>query len=82
MMKVLNYKLDYEKFDSSSDKVQSEIYLPSIDISAGHFTDVGFRFRANYFIRADEYIPHYPEWEERFFDYRFFNNDLFDSDPE
>jgi len=42
-MKVINDKID---FDIASNHVirQSEVWLPSFKLKAGHFTDTGYRF--------------------------------------
>jgi len=45
----------------------------SMKIDAGHFTDVGYRFRFNKYEKLDHWIPFYPDSEEIFFDLKFYN---------
>ena len=84
MMKILNYKIDFEDFENTT-RVQNELYLPSIPISAGKFSDVGYRYRANIFDRYDNYLRVEGALEptrEKFYDYIFFNSDTFEVDPD
>ena len=66
MFKVINNKVDFTDFNSHSK--QSEMFLPSIDMSPGHFSDQGFRFRWNIFTGIDKWWPGYGVTTKHFFD--------------
>jgi len=44
-------------------------------LRSGSFTDLGFRFRKNYFQRFDEWQPLVESVTDYFFDYTFYSND-------
>ena len=39
-----------------------------IDLSPGHFSDTGYRFRKNHFFRDDDWYPFHIKWDEIFYD--------------
>ena len=59
---------------------QNELYAQTLPLEAGHFTDVGYRFRTNIFDHTDFVYPETPAAWKRFFDFKFFNQDTFKVD--
>ena len=49
--------------------------MPTIPMSAGTFTDSGYRFRKNSFDRNDHWIPYTSEGSHTFYDIIPFNSD-------
>ena len=53
--------------------------MPIVELSPGHFSDTGYRFRKNTFYRKDEWYP-LKETENQFYDLTIFNSDIFKVD--
>ena len=51
--------------------------MPMVDLSPGHFSDTGYRFRWNTFLRSDAWHPFEGNKEEVFYDLTQFNSDTF-----
>jgi len=56
MLKIIDNKIDFNSFEEFAIR-QTEKWMPMIDISPGHFSDTGYRFRKNIFLRDDEWYP-------------------------
>jgi len=58
--------------------------LQSVPIGAGKFSDVGYRFRANNFLKSDGWLPAdiNGNEDEVFYDYKYYNVDTFDVEEE
>jgi len=69
MIKLLQYKLEVDLYDENSLK-QNELYLQSIPLDPGLFSDVGYRFRYNSFDKVDSVTPfNLLNNKQDFFDY-------------
>ena len=79
MLYVVQYKPD---FAVKKYLRQNEMYLPSISLEPQYFSDVGYRYRINDFITADEWYIVKDTPDITFTDYAFFNVDTFNQDPE
>ena len=60
MLRAINTKIDLRDFGENPTR-QNEIYLPSLPLAAGKFSDARFRLRRNLFIRNDWYISSFIE---------------------
>ena len=49
--------MNFEEMDKEDTKRQFELYISSIHLNAGYFSDVGYRFRPNYFYKSDYWWP-------------------------
>jgi len=56
---------------------QSEIFLPIIPLRSGYYSDKGYRYRQNDFIRNDEWYPFGGVSKEHFYDMKFYNSDTY-----
>ena len=77
---MIQDKLDFSQIDSTMIIRQNEIYGHTIPIDSGKYSDVGYRFRTNNFVRKDLVYPERPETELSFYDFKFFNQDTYDVD--
>ena len=78
MFKIVNNKVDFTDYHAHTK--QSEMFLPSIPLSSGHFTDQGFRFRWNNFSGIDKWWPGYGTTTKHFFDVKQYNADTLNVD--
>lgn len=74
--KVINQKIDFLDRDEYAVR-NNEVFVPSISLEWGNYSDTGYRFRYNHFERFDSW------WAQTqtlnvFFDYIFYNSDTFD----
>ena len=49
MLKVIQYKIDFKLIGADTYTRQNEIWLDSIPMENGKYSDVGYRFRKNFF---------------------------------
>lgn len=73
--KVLNQKIDFTDRDEFAVRL-NEVFIPSVHLASGLFSDTGYRFRYNIFERYDNW------WSSTvivniFYDYMFYNSDTF-----
>ena len=54
---------------------QNEIWMPSIPLKSGIFSDAGYRFRENKFLMKDNWLPGHKSNLELFFDVLFYNSE-------
>ena len=73
-LRILNDKIDFSKFDHGAVR-QNEIWMPLLKFKPGVFSDAGYRFRENTFIKADHYIPMVGNSIQKFYDVTFFSSD-------
>ena len=71
----LNSKIDFTKFDMSAVR-QNEMWLNSIRLKAGTFSDLGYRFRENSFNKGDHWFPGLGSSFLKFYDTVYFNTDI------
>jgi len=72
--RVLNDKMDFSKWEGDHIR-QNEIWLPTIPMTPGKFTDSGYRFRENRFNNAFNVLPGGPVSRDKFYDVFFFSSD-------
>jgi len=65
--------MNFEEMEKEDTKRQFELYISSIHLNAGYFSDVGYRFRPNYFYKSDYWWPFGEDKIETFFDWIFYN---------
>jgi len=59
---------------------QNELWLKSLPLKAGTFSDVGYRMRLNEFEKSDRWFPWFaftPLVSHYFYDYVYYNTDTF-----
>ena len=66
-MKIIDNKIDFNSFDDHPIR-ETEKWMPMIDLSPGHYSDSGYRFRKNTFQRDDEWYPFATRKELEFYD--------------
>ena len=71
---VLNEKLDFSKWDNDHIR-QNEIWLPTLPMIPGKFTDSGYRFRENIFNNGYNIWPTAKSSKDRFFDVFEYSSD-------
>ena len=57
------------------------MWLPTLYLRDGGFSDIGYRFRYNIFNMTDSWIPGMPGTSDTFFDLVFFNSDTLPALP-
>ena len=78
-LKVLNQKIDFTTFEPLAVRY-NEIFMPSISMGNGAYSDTGYRFRYNQFDRGDGWI--WPNnFDNTFYDCFEYNTDSFTSTP-
>jgi hypothetical protein len=75
-LKVLNQKIDFLTRESFAVR-NNEVFIPSITLKQGRYSDTGYRFRFNDFERYDYW------WSSTlvhnyFYDFIFYNSDTYD----
>ena len=68
---------DFDSFNEFPIR-ESEIWLPSIPLRSGLYTDTGYRFVKNIFEKQDQWIPFFPNTKIEFYDLNLFNHDTFE----
>jgi hypothetical protein len=79
MLRAINTKIDLKNFGNSPVR-QNEIYIPTIPLASGKYSDGRFRLRRNIFVRRDWYISSFEYIIEEFYDIFVFSFDVFDVD--
>jgi len=54
---------------------ENEIWLPSVPMSAGFYSDTGYRFRENIFLMHDSWVPGVSSEQTHFYEVTTFNSD-------
>ena len=57
---MLEYKLDFTVMQGDSVR-QTMVFLPSALLSSGYYTDLGFRYVLNIFVKNDAWVPYFIE---------------------
>jgi hypothetical protein len=78
-LKILNENIDFTKRDGKAVRY-NEIFVQSVPIMSGKFTDAGHRFRYNQFLRTDFWWTGERKTDE-FFNYVYYNTDTFEVPP-
>jgi hypothetical protein len=73
--KIINQKIDFNERGDTAVRY-NEVFVQTIKMTAGLFSDTGHRFRYNIFNRVDHWITN-SESTNPFFDYLFFNSDTY-----
>ena len=55
-LKVIDNKIDFNSYEKMALR-QTEKWMPMVTMSPGHFSDTGYRFRRNFFVRNDDWVP-------------------------
>ena len=74
--KIINQKIDFNERGPKAVRF-NEIFVQTIDMRAGKFSDTGHRFRYNIFNRIDHWVTKY-QTKDPFFDYIFYNSDTWE----
>ena len=74
--KIINQKIDFNERGANAVRF-NEVFVPTIDMRAGKFSDTGHRFRYNIFHRIDHWWWK-GEKTNPFLDYIFYNSDTWE----
>lgn len=74
--KILNQKIDFNSRGERAVRF-NEMFVQTIEMKAGKFSDTGHRFRFNLFNRVDNWHKKTVQLDP-FYDYVFFNSDTYD----
>ena len=78
-MKIINQKIEFGNMEGYAVR-NNEVFMPSVPLGK-EYSDCGYRFRYNKFIKTDGYLLP-KDGEDVFFDYFLYSSDEFDSAPE
>ena len=80
-IRLLYYKVDFEVgYGYPFFTRLNELWLKTLPMKAGRFSDVGYRMRLNFFEKADRWYPwvaFLPLEPYYFYDYVYYNADVF-----
>ena len=71
----INFGADEENYNH---KRESEVFMPSIPLKKGKYSDTGYRFRRNHYEIDKHWLGNSVE-EKLFYDTFHFNTDVFDN---
>ena len=78
-LKVINQKIDFLDYDEEAVR-NNEIFIRAVDMSPGHYSDTGYRFRFNRFDRQDGWFLPTPSINP-FFDFMYYSSDTYPTPP-
>ena len=74
----MNEKIDFTKWGTKHARgsiKENEMWLPAVQLKAGIYSDVGYRFRENKYSKTDHWFPLMGESDETFYDCLHFSSD-------